>query len=170
MKTLGVQIRTARLQRKMSQSELARQVGCKQSALSMFEGGRMTALNDQTIGKICHFLGILPPSTGEQQAMMAVQPVVEKVRAYCPNPECPSNLPYSVNGQELFLPRRLEVSAAEHHCRWCGEIVERACPECGAAVQSGAFCTQCGHTYVTCVEPVRKETFQQRLQLVQWGE
>ncbi len=130
----------------------------------------MTALNDQTIGKICNLLGLLPPSSIEQKAFVAPQVVEKKVRAYCPNAECPSNLPYHVNGQDVFLPRRLEVGHDEHHCRWCGEVVERSCPECGAPVQSGAFCTQCGHAYVTSVEPIRKETFAQRLQLVQWGE
>ena len=93
MKTLGEQIKTARLQRHLSQSALARQVGCKQSALSMFEGGKSTALSAQVIGKLCDTLGLLPPtaaelSAEEEQRRSQVQ---QGERVFCPNPECPCN-------------------------------------------------------------------------------
>ncbi|MDO4527890.1 MAG: helix-turn-helix domain-containing protein [bacterium] len=169
MKTFGSQIKSARLQRHLSQSALAQLVGCKQSALSMFECGRMTALNDQTIGKLCEVLGLLPPTASERSvAVVSEQPVL--TRAFCPNPECPSNLPYHVNGMDVGVPRRLMVSEATCYCQWCGEILERACPECQAPIQQGAFCSQCGHAYVQLPEPVRRDVFDQRLQLVQWGE
>ena len=60
MKSLGSQIRAARQRRHLSQSALARQVGCRQSALSMYEGGRDSALSAQTVGKLCEALGLLP--------------------------------------------------------------------------------------------------------------
>jgi DNA-binding Xre family transcriptional regulator len=169
MKMFGSQIKSARLQRHLSQSALAEMVGCKQSALSMFECGRMTALNDQTIGRLCEILGLLPPSSAERQASFEEQPVVLK-RAFCPNPECPSNLPFEMNGMDVGVPRRLMVTDRECHCKWCGEILERECPECHAPIQSGAFCSHCGHAYVQLPEPARKEVLDQRLQLVQWSE
>ncbi len=146
MKHLGSQIKEARLHRHMSQSELARMVGCKQSALSMFEGGRMTALNAQVIGKVCSELGLLAPVKEEFEAPAAV---MEKVRTFCPNMQCPSNLPYMIGGDSLMLPRGHMASSDEHHCAWCGEVLEKACPECGAAVNPGAFCAHCGHAYIT---------------------
>lgn len=169
MKTFGSQLKSARLQRHLSQSAVARLVGCKQSALSMFESGRMTALNDQTIGKLCELLGVLPPTASERAAPVVVtQPVL--TRAFCPNPECPSNLPYQMNGMDVGLPRRLMVTERECHCKWCGEVLEKSCPECHAPVQSGAFCSHCGHAYVAMPEPARQEVLEHRLQLVQWSE
>jgi DNA-binding Xre family transcriptional regulator len=169
MKMFGSQIKSARLQRHLSQSALAQLVGCKQSALSMFESGRMTALNDQTIGKLCDLLGLLPPTASERQAE-TVLPQSTLTRAFCPNPECPSNLPYQMNGMDVGVPRRLMVSAKECHCQWCGEILERQCPECHAPIQAGAFCSHCGHAYVQLPEPAHRDVFHQRMQLVQWSE
>ncbi len=145
MKTLGNQIKSARQQRHMSQSELARKVGCKQSALSMYEGGRATALSAQSIGKICEELGLLPPT----QAEMVQAAVVEQVRSYCPNVECVSNLPLRVGDRVVYVPRRHVLAEGECHCAWCGEVLERACPECGAPIGEGAFCGQCGVAYLT---------------------
>ena len=66
MKSLGSQIKEARQRRHLSQSALARQVGCRQSALSMYEGGRETALSAQTVGRLCEALGLLPPTEAER--------------------------------------------------------------------------------------------------------
>ena len=45
-------IREARRAAKLSQGELAAEVGCKQSAISMFEQGDGTKLNDDVIAKL----------------------------------------------------------------------------------------------------------------------
>ena len=148
MKSLGNQIREARLQRHLSQSALARKVGCKQSALSMFEGGRQTALNAQVIGKLCAELGLLPPNAQELAAADGVGERAVQVRSFCPNPECPSNLPMAVGGRNLLVPRGHVLGEGEYHCAWCGEVLERACPECGAPVNEGAFCSHCGTAYL----------------------
>ena len=149
MKSLGSQIKEARLQRHMSQSALARQVGCKQSALSMFESGRTTALNAQTIGKLCAALDLIPPTPSEVAAgLNSPERQEARMRSYCPNPECPSNLPIEVGSRRLFLPRAHLAHPEACHCPWCGEILERACPECGAPVNEGAFCTHCGTPYL----------------------
>lgn len=148
VKSLGSQIREARQQRHLSQSALARKVGCKQSALSMFEGGRQTALNAQVIGKLCAELGLLPPNAQELAVAYGVGERSEQVRSFCPNPECPSNLPMTVGGRHLLVPRGHMLSEGECHCAWCGEVLERACPECGAAINEGAFCSHCGTAYL----------------------
>jgi transcriptional regulator with XRE-family HTH domain len=44
-------IREARRAQKLSQQELANEIGCKQSALSMFEQGDGTKLNDEAVSK-----------------------------------------------------------------------------------------------------------------------
>jgi DNA-binding Xre family transcriptional regulator len=150
MKTLGEQIKTARLQRHLSQSALARKVGCKQSALSMFESGRATALGAQTIGKLCDELGLLPPSQAELSAAARheMPNSLSGERTFCPNPQCPSNLPIQVGQKVTLVPRGHLAQAHECHCAWCGEVLERACPECGATVNPGAFCTCCGTAYL----------------------
>lgn len=156
MKTLCSQIRRARQQRHMTQSALARQVGCKQSALSMFETGRTTALNGATIGKICQVLGLLPPSGDELEAAPRQE---EAAYAFCPNPECPGNLPAAIGDSVTLFPRRHALQAGEVHCALCGEVLERTCPECGAPVRPGAFCVRCGTAYLAVaperVDPAR---------------
>ena len=56
--TLFWKIRDARREKGISQSELAKEVGCKQSAVSMFECGDGTKLNDEVIGKLAEKFGI----------------------------------------------------------------------------------------------------------------
>lgn len=161
MKTLGEQLKTARLQRHLSQSALARKVGCSQSALSMFEGGQSTALSAQTIGKLCDELGLLPPTPAEiafsQNALNDAPRTGE--RTFCPNPECPCNLPVAIGRRVTLVPRGHLAQPGERHCAWCGEVLERACPECGAPVNPGAFCTSCGGAYLAetpaTVDPLR---------------
>lgn len=147
MKSLGSQIRAARQRRHLSQSALARQVGCRQSALSMYEGGRDSALSAQTVGKLCEALGLLPPAEGELGSGAETGPQ-EAERVFCPNAACPSNLPVGVGGRTVLAPRAHLAGAEEVHCAWCGEVLERACPECGAPVNAGAFCVRCGSPYL----------------------
>ena len=148
MRTLSQQIKAARQRQHLSQSELALRVGCRQSALSMYERGRATALAAGTVGRICEVLGILPPNAAELEAAAEGKLAAEKVRVYCPNHECPSNLPLVVDGRTVLLPKSRLVVADERHCPWCGELVERCCPDCGAPLNEGAFCTRCGGAYL----------------------
>ncbi len=159
MKTLGNQIKAARQRQHLSQSALARRVGCKQSALSMYEGGRHTALNASVIGKICDVLGLLPPTPSELTAQPAP---AECVRTFCPNTACPGNLPLALGERVVLVPKTHFANVGEHHCAWCGEVLESACPECGAPIQAGAFCVHCGVPYIAdtpqMVDPVRVAT------------
>ncbi len=127
----------------------------------------MTALNAQVIGKVCAELGLLAPSAVELEETREVQ---VKVRSFCPNAGCPSNLPYTLGEVTVLLPRGHVAGEHEHHCAWCGEVLEKACPECGAVVNEGAYCAQCGHAYLVTEEvpPNMAARQAQSAKLVAW--
>ena len=139
----------------LSQSVLAAEVGCKQSALSMFEQGDGTKLNDDVIRKILGKFHIEIPKKGESETSAAV-PVVAKVprpvlphTGFCPNPHCPSHASYEVDGRVLLSPDRVRQDpVGAKFCAICGELLERYCPNCGSPVHDGAICSVCGEPYV----------------------
>lgn len=171
MKTLSEQIKTARLKRHMSQSALARKVGCKQSALSMFEGGKTTALSAVSIGKICDALDLLPPSEAELEATAEAHLTTVKrgERTFCPNPQCPCNLPVQIGERTVLIPRAHFAQSGEVHCAWCGEVLERLCPECGEPINEGAFCAHCGSAYLQDVpEHIDTRRIEQSERIAAW--
>ena len=148
-------LRDARRASKLSQSELAAEVGCKQSALSMFEQGRPTKLNDEVVEKLAKKFGVslVAPSTtsNQQPATNNQQPTTFNLplRGFCPNPNCPSNKPYLVDGRELRLPdREMADPVGAKFCAICGEVLEKRCPNCGSPVHAGGICSLCGEPYV----------------------
>ncbi len=148
-----LKIKEARRAAKLSQSVVANEVGCKQSALSMFEQGDGTKLNEDVINKLAQRFGISLTETAA--ARTAAAPVVAavaeavRVRGFCPNAHCPSNKPYEVDGRTLVLPDRLMADpVGGKFCALCGEILEKRCPNCGASVHDGAICSFCGDAYV----------------------
>ena len=146
-------IRAARRAAKLSQEVVANEVGCKQSALSMFEQGDGTKLSDEVVGKLAEKFGIsLAEGAQATDGEGEVEPVhLEYVAGsgFCPNPRCPTNHVYSVEGRSCCKPDR---SAADpvggRFCAMCGEALARKCPNCGAAVHEGGFCSHCGEPYV----------------------
>jgi hypothetical protein len=68
-------------------------------------------------------------------------------RSICPNGDCPSNVPFVVDGELIFWPRR-QPTPGGRHCAFCGEVLERQCRSCGAPVTEGACCPQCGTAHV----------------------
>ena len=116
MKNLNPEFcRKAKVARKdagLSQSELASEIGCKQSALSMFEQGDGTKLSDEVIEKIAKKFNLSITSGAAQQPAPIVQVAASSVRGFCPNPHCPSNHEYFVEEMRLFRPDR---EAAHHH-------------------------------------------------------
>lgn len=139
-------LRDARRARGLTQAVLAEQAGCKQSALSMMESGRMDALAGGTVARIAEILGVphAPAPADAPEARPAAPPAG---RSLCPNGDCPSNVPFVVNGELLFWPRR-QPGAAGRHCAICGEVLTDRCRHCGAPVTAGACCAQCGTAHV----------------------
>ena len=138
----------------LTQSELAAEVGCKQSALSMFEQGDGTKLNDEVIEKLAKKFNLSyaqKESSGGKSAnvLLPTANSQHSLRGFCPNPRCPSNHEYFVEETRLFRPDRDAADpVGGRYCAMCGELLERKCPNCGASVHAGAFCSLCGRPYI----------------------
>lgn len=150
-----LKIKEARRAAKLSQSVVAVEVGCKQSALSMFEQGDGTKLNDEVVEKLAKKFGVdLTAKSGAEVHSSAQTPsfspfVEQALRGFCPNPHCPSNRPYEVEGRSYLLPDRTKADpVGGKFCAYCGEVLEKRCPNCGAPVHDGAICSLCGDPYV----------------------
>ena len=173
------QLRDARRKLGLTQAELARRVACAQSAVCMMENGRADALSRETLAKIAAELHVELPeegdapsaATGPSGAMAAGGGVV-----ICPNPDCPTNLPYRVGAEVFLLPRAHRGGGT--HCPQCGEVLARACPECGAPLHAGAaFCASCGaalvpHAYDPAVltDPWLRARQEQSRALLAWND
>ena len=145
-----LRLREARRAAKLSQSELAAEVGCKQSALSMFEQGDGTKLNDAVIGKLAKKFGVSLEADAPAGKPTGMCLVASASRGFCPNPKCPSNAAYAVDGRTLLRPDRTAADpAGGKYCALCGEVLEKRCPNCGAPVHDGAICSFCGEPYVS---------------------
>lgn len=142
-----IRIKEARRKAGISQSILALEVGCKQSALSMFEQGQPTKLNTEVVEKIAKKLGVdLKPVTEAEK----ITPVVfSPHEGFCPNPKCPSNRPYQVDGKTFYQPDRVAADPmGGKYCAICGELLERRCPNCCGIIHAGAVCSFCGEPYI----------------------
>ena len=139
-------LKEARRSLGLKQTELAREIGCHQAALSMFERGNPSKLSGEYVKKLAARLGVdIDALAKEPEAGDVPQ---ESARAfpagYCPDSECPSNEAYRVGGRTFF---RISLQRGRY-CAHCGEVLETCCPKCGAAVNAGACCTECGTRYV----------------------
>ena len=145
-------VKAARRAAKISQGELAAEVGCKQSAISMFESGDGTKLNDDVVEKLSKKFGVAIPSADAPQATpgrIETRPLAGEHTGFCPNASCPSNRRYDVEGRLFVRPDRAVADpVGGRFCAMCGEVLERRCPNCGAAVHDGTVCSHCGEPYV----------------------
>lgn len=144
-------VKDARKAAGIRQSELAAEVGCKQSAISMFEQGGCTKLNDDVIEKLAKKFGIeiIEASPSDNACVKPPVSLAEPHTGYCPNPNCPSHQRYTVDERMLRRPdRALQDPVGGRYCAVCGELLERACPNCGAPVHDGAVCSLCGEPYI----------------------
>lgn len=146
-----IKIRNARKAAKLSQGDVAAEVGCKQPALSMFEQGDGTKLSDETVAKLARKFGISLES--DEDSKPATEPreilFVAPASGYCPNPYCPTNHVYRVDGRDFYKPDRAAADpVGGRFCAMCGESLVRKCPSCGAPVHEGGFCSICGDPYV----------------------
>ena len=151
-------VKSARREAGLTQGQLAAEVGCKQSALSMFEQGDGTKLNDEVIEKLAKKFNL---SFGNQDSkegsvsnfQLSTLNFKLSSRGFCPNPSCPTNKEYFVEEVRLFLPDREAADpVGGKYCAMCGELLERRCPSCGAAVHAGAICSLCGQPYVVAAK------------------
>ncbi len=150
-------VKLARREAGLTQGQLAAEVGCKQSALSMFEQGDGTKLNDEVIEKLAKKFNLsLTPSVSPAQVNtppLPHFPTPPLHHGFCPNPHCPTNKEYFVEEIRLFLPDRETADpVGGKYCAMCGELLERVCPNCGAPVHAGAICSLCGQPYVVAAE------------------
>ena len=146
-------IKEARRAAKLSQSVVAAEMGCKQSALSMFESGDGTKLNAEVINKLAKKFDVSleVPEAKESPSAPVVLPRTEQVtvRGFCPNPHCPSNTAYEVDGRTYVRSNRAEADpVGGRFCAVCGEVLEKRCPNCGASIHDGAICSFCGEPSV----------------------
>ena len=149
-----LKFKEARQAKGYNQSALAQMVGCKQSAISMFEAGMTTKLSDETVKKMAEVLGVSlesAPAVSQESLSDQVQRTsAATVHGYCPNCGCPSNLPYVVNGNLFYRPlRQVSSPTGGVRCTQCGEVLEMKGPSCGASLNEGACCAVCGNAYVT---------------------
>ncbi len=144
----------ARRDKGLTQSALARAVGCQQSAISMLESGQPEKLARETVERLAALLEVtLEPPAPEPGAAGGGGERAREGRGFCPDAACPTNVPYTVGGVLLFWPR-LQALAPGGRCAACGELLESGCPRCGAAVAAeGACCTACGAARVTNTLP-----------------
>ena len=146
-------IKEARRAAKLGQVELAAEVGCKQSALSSFENGDGTKLNDEVINKLAKKFNVelkLVDSSQPSQPSQLSQPSKPLVRGFCPNSHCPSNHGYEVDGRLFLRPDREAADpVGGKFCAVCGEVLVKRCPNCGAPIHDGAVCSFCGDAYVS---------------------
>ena len=150
-------VKLARREAGLTQGQLATEVGCKQSALSMFEQGDGTKLNDEVIEKLAKKFNLsLTPSVSPAQVNtppLPHFPTPPLHRGFCPNTHCPTNKEYFVEEIRLFLPDREAADpVGGKYCAMCGELLERTCPNCGAPVHAGAICSLCGQPYVVAAK------------------
>jgi len=149
------QLKEARRAAKLSQVDVAREIGCKQSALSMFEQGDGTKLNDTAIHKLAEKFGIelsKKLKSSESVELPRTAPsfcMPQKGVGFCPNPDCPSNSAYCVGGKTFYMPDRTVADPVDgRFCAMCGEVLMKTCPNCGAHIHNGGFCSICGDPYV----------------------
>lgn len=147
-------LKNARRDAGLSQTVVAKEVGCKQSALSMFEQGDGTKLNEETVRKLCEKFSIAVPESDEEHVpVQSLKAVSSGERGFCPNPACPSHVSYKVEGMLFLRPdREKQDPVFGKFCAVCGEVLEKVCPECGMPVHEGAVCSYCGRPYIAIAQ------------------
>ena len=150
-------LRAARREQKLSQIELANEIGCKQSALSMFEQGDGTKLNDDAVTKLAKKFGIdifekPEPELPKEPQRVFIPSAGVPARGFCPNPSCPSNEIYEVDGKTCYKPNRQAADPiGAKFCAMCGEVLIKKCTNCGADVHEGGFCSNCAEPYIAVI-------------------
>lgn len=138
--------RAARKAQHLTQADLARRIGCGQSAISYFENGNTGVLSDQLIERLGVVLGV--ERVFEESAEIE-EIILEKpgTLAFCPESDCPGAWHEMVKGEHVIYPAFFEISAGPSlaHCPMCRSQLEVGCLECLTSLTDGAaFCAGCG--------------------------
>jgi transcriptional regulator with XRE-family HTH domain len=139
-------VRDARRKKGLTQAQVAVAIGAKQSAVSMFENGRPDALSGEKMASIGRLLGV-----EAETAAGAVESIPRGAARFCPDPDCPSNVPFLVGTRVVLQPAMIPVAGdSPAYCRLCGEVLVSACPnpQCRQQPAPGAFCSACGTAYI----------------------
>lgn len=139
-------VREARRRKGLTQAQVAEAIDCKQSAVSMFENGRRDALSRDKLVSLGKLLDV-DPSRAAQESDAPTGNL-----RYCPDVNCPSNVPFMVGGRVAIRPSMTPVSgSAPSYCRYCGEVMAASCSnaECKESPEPGAFCAACGTAYIS---------------------
>ena len=115
----------------------------------MFEQGDGTKLNEAVIKRLAERFGVTLAEERRSAPAPVEPPIASGARGFCPNPHCPSNKSYEVDGRTLILPDRAVADPVHgRYCALCGEVLEKRCPNCGVPVHDGAVCSFCGEPYI----------------------
>jgi|GEM_PF-6293906 len=150
------QVRQARLQKGLTQIELANAVSCSQGAISRFEHGEQSALSLERLNTIGDFLGIKPDLVCMPEPS-ASHPVGRL--KHCTSPWCPTAVISRVQGRVIAYPA---LVAGAMFCAVCGEVLKDACPRCRQPVGAGAFCGVCGAAFLSLDEALAHDLAAQR--------
>lgn len=143
-KTICTVFKDARRALRLSQSVLAKEIGCHQEAISMFECGNATKLSEEYVSKLANRLGIDLKKLQDDEQNAGKPAVVSVGVGYCPDCECPSNSAYTVRERTFYKITKQNGI----YCAYCGEVLEKSCPSCGAPLNEGACCAMCGANYI----------------------
>jgi len=147
-RTISQRVRQRRRELSMTQAELAEKAACQQSAISMFEKGRTSALAKKTVDAIAEVLDLDISKHALVNEVAAASTLVAK---YCPVDDCPTNTPYVVSGALHFAVSLTKApNDQKTRCSFCGELLQACCPntECKSSVCEGSCCPECGADYV----------------------
>ncbi|HSI13893.1 MAG TPA: helix-turn-helix transcriptional regulator [Chthoniobacter sp.] len=146
--SIHLQIKKARLERKMGQEDLAKMFGKSQSSISQYEKGKTTKLSAEVVQGMCEFFGIDP--SGAPTAEIDLQQGEEDVAAFCGNHECPAALRVIIRGKLHVQPVMYRVwrGPDANHCPACQEVLSFGCSKCLTPVVNGAVFCLCGKPLV----------------------
>jgi len=139
--------------RGLTQAQLAELIDGQQSAISMYEHGRLEALSPEKLEILSAVLELdkLPDAAGEESRRYPIL-------ACCIYEFCPTNMPLLRDKEILYKPTPVWVRDSSHrHCIFCGKELRLCCHKCGADFQEGAcFCAQCGSPIVRADTPAKQ--------------
>ena len=121
METVGDRLRRARLEMKLSQEDLANDIGATRSAIAQVESGISTSLNAENLARAARRLGKsavwLATGEGEEDAFESVIEAVQEM----PDPNRKQTIDFILYQLQNYVVPYLEQPRARHY----EEMIER---------------------------------------------